>query len=274
MLPDENSRTVGIKFIERSKRYDSSPFWWTRYVLYPEDLIPVTRQIMISSVRRLISTFSSTNTSNDENNLSSSGTCRNDDMDSDADQTCLNDDFTSSNENTESEKEVHLATAAQYYRKAAEEYNSARANFNLGFMYQWGLGVKQDFPLAKRHYDLAGNHNGGKAEIAVKLALFCMKVHQDTLRALVQWNEWQGNHWLWGRHNSSKNDNIDKQKIDSKPKNGMPNSPPVSEDSKKTTSDIILSHLLSWEMLFVFVLTVIVARLVNYSTRTRRSEQS
>ncbi len=268
VIPDENSKTVGIKFIERSKRYASSPFWWTRYLLYPEDLIPVTRQTMINCVRGLITTFSSTKTSDDVK-FSSSGTCRNDDMDGDAAQTCSNADSASPNENTESEKENHLATAAQYYRKAAEEYGSARANFNLGFMYQWGLGVKQDFPLAKRHYDLSGSHNSGKAEIAVKLALFCMKLHQDTLRALVQWNEWQGKYWRRSKHTSPKNDNIDKQKTDS-----MPTPSPMTDNRKKTASDIILSHLLSWEMAFILLLSVIVTRLVKYSTRTRRSEQS
>ncbi len=39
------------------------------------------------------------------------------------------------------EQYEHMAIAAQYYRKAAEEHNSARANFNLGFMHEWGLGL-------------------------------------------------------------------------------------------------------------------------------------
>ncbi len=39
------------------------------------------------------------------------------------------------------EQYEHMAIAAQYYRKAAEEHNFARANFNLGFMHEWGLGL-------------------------------------------------------------------------------------------------------------------------------------
>merc|ERR1712216_40319 len=62
-----------------------------------------------------------------------------------------------------------LSMAAHYYTEAVEIHSSARANFNLGFMHEWGLGLKQDFPLAKRHYDLA-NTNNKEAEVAVQIA--------------------------------------------------------------------------------------------------------
>ena len=78
----------------------------------------------------------------------------------------------------EEDGEDHMAIAAQYYRKAAEEHKSARANFNLGFMHEWGLGLTQDFPLAKRHYDLAGE----EASIASSIALWAMSAHQRMVK--------------------------------------------------------------------------------------------
>ena len=44
--------------------------------------------------------------------------------------------------------------AAQYYSLADNE-RSARAAFNLGYMYERGIGLEQDYPLAKRYYDRA-----------------------------------------------------------------------------------------------------------------------
>jgi len=74
--------------------------------------------------------------------------------------------------------------AAMYYRKAADQ-NIPHAMFNLGYMYEWGIGVKQDFPLAKRHYDLAAAANPD-ANIPVQIALVVMKVHE---RALKLWRQ-------------------------------------------------------------------------------------
>lgn len=45
--------------------------------------------------------------------------------------------------------------AAGYYQSAADTQMSALAMWNLGWMYEYGLGVPQDFHLAKRHYDSA-----------------------------------------------------------------------------------------------------------------------
>ncbi|KAI0079287.1 HCP-like protein [Panus rudis PR-1116 ss-1] len=45
--------------------------------------------------------------------------------------------------------------AAGYYQSAADTQMSALAMWNLGYMYENGKGVPQDFHLAKRHYDLA-----------------------------------------------------------------------------------------------------------------------
>lgn len=94
------------------------------------------------------------------------------------------------------EQYEHMAIAAQYYRKAAEEHNSARANFNLGFMHEWGLGLSQDFPLAKRHNDLAGRDNSNKA---AAIALYAMNIHQKAIKfAMYLGQRGEGNEEVGG----------------------------------------------------------------------------
>ena len=78
-----------------------------------------------------------------------------------------------------SSKDMDYEIAATFYRKAAET-SSPQANFNLGYMHQWGIGLRQDFPLAKRYYDLAGNHV--EAELPVYFALAGLKAHQWWIR--------------------------------------------------------------------------------------------
>ncbi|EIN06738.1 HCP-like protein [Punctularia strigosozonata HHB-11173 SS5] len=50
---------------------------------------------------------------------------------------------------------IRYEKAAGYYRSAADTQVSALAMWNLGWMYENGLGVPMDFHLAKRYYDLA-----------------------------------------------------------------------------------------------------------------------
>ncbi|KIK69055.1 hypothetical protein GYMLUDRAFT_91457 [Collybiopsis luxurians FD-317 M1] len=54
---------------------------------------------------------------------------------------------------------VRYEKAAKYYQSAADTQMSALAMWNLGWMYENGVGVPQDFYLAKRHYDLAAQIN-------------------------------------------------------------------------------------------------------------------
>ncbi|OBZ69692.1 Protein sel-1 1 [Grifola frondosa] len=54
---------------------------------------------------------------------------------------------------------VRWEKAAGYYQSAADTQMSALAMWNLGWMYENGVGVPQDFHLAKRHYDLAYEAN-------------------------------------------------------------------------------------------------------------------
>jgi SEL1 protein len=71
--------------------------------------------------------------------------------------------------------------AAQCYQAAAETMQSAQAMWNLGWMHENGIGIDQDFHLAKRHYDLALETNPREAYLPVVLALW-------KLRARSWWN--------------------------------------------------------------------------------------
>jgi len=74
--------------------------------------------------------------------------------------------------------------AAQCYQAAAETMHSAQAYWNLGWMYENGMGMGQDFHLAKRFYDLALETNK-EAYLPVKLAL-------GKLRVRSAWNRVMG----------------------------------------------------------------------------------
>jgi SEL1 protein len=85
-----------------------------------------------------------------------------------------------------------LAMAAHYYQLAADRTGTARAHFNLGFMYEWGLGLKQDFPLAKRQYDLAVSSLGysQEADIPVSLALIALSIHEYFVKLKLSWDKY------------------------------------------------------------------------------------
>jgi SEL1 protein len=66
--------------------------------------------------------------------------------------------------------------AAQCYQAAAETMQSAQAMWNLGWMHENGVGIEQDFHLAKRHYDLALETNPREAYLPVVLALYKLRL--------------------------------------------------------------------------------------------------
>lgn len=70
----------------------------------------------------------------------------------------------------EENETTRLEKAARYYQSAADTQMSALAMWNLGWMYENGVGVPQDFHLAKRHYDLALQTNS-EAYLPVVLSL-------------------------------------------------------------------------------------------------------
>lgn len=66
-----------------------------------------------------------------------------------------------------------LITAYLAYKEAYGR-NSAQASFNLGYMYERGLGVPRDYFLARRYYDAAAvmdSKNNPGAWVPVKIAL-------------------------------------------------------------------------------------------------------
>ncbi|KAK9358360.1 hypothetical protein V1504DRAFT_461383 [Lipomyces starkeyi] len=65
--------------------------------------------------------------------------------------------------------------AAACYQAAAEYQQSALALWNLGWMHENGLGVEQDFHLAKRFYDLALTTNS-EAYLPVTLSLYKLRL--------------------------------------------------------------------------------------------------
>ncbi|XP_058018451.1 protein sel-1 homolog 1 isoform X2 [Ahaetulla prasina] len=66
--------------------------------------------------------------------------------------------------------EIDYETAFIHYRLATEQQHSAQAMFNLGYMHEKGLGIKQDIHLAKRFYDMAADASPD-AQVPVFLAL-------------------------------------------------------------------------------------------------------
>nr|POE66106.1 protein sel-1 like 1 [Quercus suber] len=64
--------------------------------------------------------------------------------------------------------------AAACYQAAAETMQSAQAMWNLGWMHENGIGIEQDFHLAKRFYDQALETNN-EAYLPVKLSLYRLR---------------------------------------------------------------------------------------------------
>jgi SEL1 protein len=65
--------------------------------------------------------------------------------------------------------------AASCYTAACEYHQSAQALYNLAWMHENGVGLNQDFHLAKRYYDLALETNE-EAYLPVTLSLFKLRL--------------------------------------------------------------------------------------------------
>jgi SEL1 protein len=80
--------------------------------------------------------------------------------------------------------EVDFTKASAHYALASKKSN-AQAMFNLGLMYEHGVGVVQDFHLAKRYFDKAiASHQD--ARVPATLALWKLRVH----RIYQSWRRW------------------------------------------------------------------------------------
>ncbi|KAJ6593532.1 HCP-like protein [Mycena capillaripes] len=82
--------------------------------------------------------------------------------------------------------------AAKYYQSAADTQQSALAMWNLGWMYENGVGVPQDFHLAKRHYDLALETN---AEASFPVYLSLIKLYARSIWHTLMGGEGGLNLW-------------------------------------------------------------------------------
>jgi SEL1 protein len=76
--------------------------------------------------------------------------------------------------------EADIDKAVQCYSGAADFHQSAQALYNLGWMHEHGIGLNQDYHLAKRYYDAALATNE-EAYLPVSLSLL-------KLRAKSWWN--------------------------------------------------------------------------------------
>ena len=75
----------------------------------------------------------------------------------------------------ELEQQQHALAAKQYER--AGEHGDAESWFNLGYQYQYGIGVNRDLHLSKRYYDRAVLTDP-KAWLPTKLALITLSFDQ------------------------------------------------------------------------------------------------
>ncbi|KAI0474044.1 HCP-like protein [Xylariaceae sp. FL0804] len=71
--------------------------------------------------------------------------------------------------------QVALDKAAQCYGGASEYFQSAQALYNLGWMHENGVGLTQDYHLAKRYYDHALETNE-EAYLPVTLSLLKLRL--------------------------------------------------------------------------------------------------
>lgn len=66
---------------------------------------------------------------------------------------------------------------------ASEQQHNAQAMFNLGYMHEQGLGMKKDWHLAKRCYDLAAETSvDAKVPVALALLKLSAMFKFETLR--------------------------------------------------------------------------------------------
>ena len=85
----------------------------------------------------------------------------------------------------------NLKHSVSYYRSASLS-QSSQAMFNMGFMYQFGMGVPVDLHLSKRFYDQSYEVNH-KARAPAKIALLSLNLQ----RKYLQWSEWLEKSWDW-----------------------------------------------------------------------------
>ena len=280
------------------------PFGWAQYLIFPERHLPSLMKTVFEQVLHLVQPYlkslegevkptfskkSDDHASADTGDGTEEGTCTATDEDGTCSANIVGAEEESGNDGTAArreEDERDLKMAAHYYRIAAENHSSPRANFNLAFLHEWGLGLTQDFPLAKRHYDLAASAVAAsrEADLAVQIALWTLALHEHVVRIKIFWEDY------WNIGESEGGDigapsnileavpRVITNIITGKP---VPGGPTVSNDGdapfghdrrvRKTKMDIILAHLWTWESLLILVLSIILWILLQRRRqRTRR----
>ena len=90
--------------------------------------------------------------------------------------------------------------AAACYQAAADTLQSAQAMWNLGWMHENGVGIEQDFHLAKRFYDQALETNK-EAYLPVQLSLWKLR-----------WRSWWNSVTHGGVHGIEEDEQVQKRK--------------------------------------------------------------
>jgi SEL1 protein len=236
---------------QRNIDYSMAPLPWVRYILYPEDLLPTVKKYGIKTIRWMLSKIGE-RTNITLERLGEEGYCSSpSDTANESQPTCAHASDLSAG--LEKEQRDHFGIAAYYYRKAADDHESARANFNLGFMHEWGLGLTQDFPLAKRFYDIAASTKGGEGELAVQIALACMNFHEILVKAAVSIEKW----YIERRSRESTQDSEIHRSI-------------MIDGSLTTTKDIIVHHIFAGDTALILILALMLTRLIQNRLERRR----
>jgi hypothetical protein len=211
---------------------------WIRYILYPEDLIMKLGTGFISGIRWVYDKSYSTRYSKTLSRLKEDGFCE------ESEGTCSRNDFQSMSGLSD-----HFETAIQYYRKAADDHESARAYFNLAFMHEWGLGVSQDFTLAKRYYELATKSKEAEGELAVQIASTCLSIHEFVVQLHSRFTQWS----------------IDPNFMK------IFTGPIVTLDGRKSVKDVLLYHALNFDSaLILFLIWVLMIIMRDVQDRRQR----
>jgi len=242
-LRENTDSDISDTMSQRDVEYSSSPFPWTRYILYPEDLLVMAKKYTIKATRWVLSRSSGTRKNETLDRLEREGFCSNND------QSCVDKDRIAVPQ-PDKEQQDHFELAARYYRKAADDHGSARANFNLGFMHEWGLGLTQDFPLAKRFYDVAASAKNKEGEIAVQIALSMMRVHEMFVRAGLSIEKWLLQRLASPSKSSKDYDEVQVQYH-------------VLTNGHKTATDILMYHIFNADTALILLLALILSALVQ-----------
>lgn len=174
--------------------------------------------------------------------------------------------------------QADMEKAASCYTAASEFHQSAQALFNLGWMHENGVGLDQDFHLAKRYYDHALETND-EAYLPVTLSLFKLRLRsawntlthgrinsiQDEPAPTKQWSlgEWLSNFLRDDNHYYTDSDYDD---------NYLPeNDPMPGGDADGMYDDIIEDGFL--ETLLVLSLAGALVFLIYYRNHRRQEHR-